>query len=180
MKNLQFAITQCALVALCALASLLVSSSASARGVYQEPGAFLGQAFGQSPPEPKMLWLSQEQQVAAARILGHGYAALRVRYWLRDGRSAWVLDEIGKEQPITIGVVIEQGKVESVRVLEFRESRGDEVRHAFFTKRFQGAGLDRQWLLNRQIDNITGASMSVRAVTKVVNLALYFHEQVRG
>jgi len=168
-------------IALCAFL-LVLPGKLWAGGVYEEPAAFLARAFGKDLPEPQLLWLSDTQQAAAADILGHRYASLRVRYWLSAGRGAWILEEIGKEEPITVGIVVgnEQGhsKIESVQVLEFRESRGDEVRHMFFTKRFKGAGLTEQLRLDRHIDNITGASMSVRAMVKVANLALYFHEQV--
>jgi len=103
---------------------------------------------------------------------------LRVRYWYKGERSAWILEEIGKEEPITAGIVIDKGKIERVEVLIFRESRGWEVRHDFFTEQFEGAKLRKDGELNRAIDNITGATLSVRALTKLARLALYFHNQV--
>lgn len=56
--------------------------------------------------------------------------------------SAWVLNEIGKDLPITIGVAVQQGTIEMVRILWFRESRGWEVRYPFFTDQFHDASLD--------------------------------------
>ena len=50
-----------------------------------------------------------------------------MRYWQSGSRTAWVLDEIGKEQPITTGIIVENGKILSVDVLAYRESRGAEV-----------------------------------------------------
>ena len=53
--------------------------------------------------------------------------------------------------------------------MTFRETRGDEVRHNFFTKQFDGVELTAKNGLTQHIDGITGATMSVRALTKVAN-----------
>ena len=72
---------------------------------------------------------------------------------------------------------------ERVRVLEFRETRGWEVRYPFFTDQFSGAHLSngqRDAQLDQQIDGITGATLSVRAVTRAVQAALYLSAQLGG
>lgn len=157
---------------------LLGGESSAARGVYQEPEAFIAEVYGGQPPAAKTLWLAGEVEEEVTRLLGHKYPALRLRYWLRAARSAWILEEIGKEEPITVGIVVDDGKIELVRVLVFRESRGDEVRHPFFTEQFQGATLQPDKRLDRPIDGITGATLSVRALTKLARIALYLHEEV--
>ncbi|HEX2138113.1 MAG TPA: FMN-binding protein, partial [Woeseiaceae bacterium] len=111
------------------------------------------------------------------RLLGHEYRSLRVRYWRQGDKTAWILDEIGKELPITIGVVVDGGAISEVRILEFREIRGWEVRYPFFTEQFRGAELTGSDL-STDIDGITGATLSVGAVTRVAKAALYLHEQV--
>ena len=93
-------------------------------------------------------------------------------------RTAWVIDEIGKERPITIGVVVADGRIESVDVLAFRESRGGEVRYPFFTKQYKNLGLKDGDRLDGHVDGITGATLSVWAVTKVSRLALVLHSEV--
>ena len=163
------------LLALAALCPALVK----AEGVYLTPDEFRVQAFGGAESTPQTLWLSAPLKEAAADILGHPFGQLRVRYWRHGDRTAWVIDEIGKTHPITIGVAVEQGVVAAIRVLEFRESRGEEVRLPFFTDQFIGAGLDagggRE--LDRHIDGITGATLSVHAMERVARLALFFHAQ---
>ncbi len=166
------------LVLICIGASFAMN--ASARGVYQTAEDFIAGAFEGSPPRAAVLWLTRKIKPGVREILGHDYPSLRVRYWLRDGRSAWVLEEIGKERPITLGVVVDEGRVAQVRVLTYRESRGSEVRRPFFTRQFLGAVLDRHLSLDRDIDGISGATLSVRAVKKLVRLALYLHMQVAG
>jgi hypothetical protein len=150
-------------------------SKAGARGTYQTPEDFLAEVFSGSPPTPGTLWLQGGVREQVTEILGHRYNALRIRYWGKDRRTAWILEEIGKDQPITIGLVVNAGKLETVRVLIFRESRGEEIRHPFFTEQFSGAELTGQHQLDRNIDGISGATLSVRAMKKLVRMALYLH-----
>ncbi|WP_297527638.1 FMN-binding protein [Thiohalobacter sp.] len=157
----------------------LACGPAAARGVYQTPEAFLDEVFAGQVPEARVLWLRGEIRAGVKRILGHRYPSLRIRYWQRGPRTAWILEEIGKEQPITTGVVVENGRIERIRVLVFRESRGYEVRHEFFTRQFDQAGLDEEGRLDRHIDNISGATLSVRAMKKLARLALFLDRQIR-
>lgn len=139
---------------------------------------FLVEAFSGKTPTTQMLWMTPELKMRAAKVLDHPYAGMRVKYWRDGSRTAWVIDEIGKERPITIGVVVSAGHIDQVKVLAFRESRGGEVRYPFFTQQFVAAGLKDGDRLDRDIDGITGATLSVWAVTKVSRLALIFHSEV--
>jgi hypothetical protein len=159
------------------LSLLLISKSLYAGGVYQQPEEFIKQVFGKPPASVKVIWPDKELQQQMTDILGHKYKGLRIRYWISGTKTAWVLDEIGKEKPITTGIVINNNKIELVKILAFRESRGWEVKHDFFTKQFENAGLDKNIELDRSIDNISGATLSVRAVTKLARLALLLHQQ---
>ena len=104
---------------------------------------------------------------------------LRIRYWGEGARTAWILEEIGKVKPITVGLVVNDDGLEKIRVLAFRESRGWEVRYPFFTDQFTGVGLMADHDLDRRIDGISGATLSVRALKKLARMALYLHEQTR-
>lgn len=138
---------------------------------------FLALSFPDATPSTAMLWLTPPVKQRAATILEHEYPGLRVRYWQHGERTAWVLDEIGKERPITIGIAVENGRIVQVQILAYRESRGGEVRHGFFTRQFANAGLKKGDRLDRSIDGITGATLSVSAVNRVARLALAFHEE---
>jgi hypothetical protein len=158
---------------------LLLPEIAQAKSTDLQPEQFLAEAFGGGQTGVSMLWLNEEQRQQAERILNHPLGLLRVRYWRQDAATAWILDEIGKTEPITIGVVVRDGAIAQIRVLAFRESRGDEIRHAFFTRQFLGVGLTGDSNeLDGTVDGITGATLSVRAMRKVARLALYFHSLV--
>jgi len=125
-----------------------------------------------------MLWTDKELNKDVEEILGHKPGVLRIRYWQRDGKTVWILEEPSKEQPITTGIVINNDRIEQVKVLIYRESRGMEVRYPFFTDQYKDAGLQNDRQLDRTIDGISGATLSVRALTKLVRLALYLHHQI--
>lgn len=151
--------------------------NATAKGVYQSPEDFLQAVFAGKVPKPDLIWLTGNVRKAATQILQHKPSRLRVRYWARAARSAWILEEIGKQRPITIGIVINKERIERLRVLIFRESRGDEIRHDFFTRQFNQARLKPDLQINNSIDGISGATLSVRALDKLVRLALYLDQQ---
>ena len=155
------------LILLLFVTGLASAGPAGEAGRYVETDDYLRSVFPSAVPAPQTLWVTGELREGVERMLGHKFATLRVRYWQNDQRSAWVLDEIGKELPITIGVTVEAGAIDNVRVLEFRESRGWEVRYPFFTDQFASARLGKDERLDRNIDGITGATLSVRAVTRI-------------
>ena len=135
--------------------------------------------FDGEVPAPKVLWLKGDLKKQVAAILGHRYPSLRIRFWQRGSRTAWILEEVGKEQPITTGIVVDQGRIERIKVLIFRESRGWEVRYPFFTDQFRGASLNERLELDRDIDGISGATLSVRALERLARLALFLDGRVR-
>jgi hypothetical protein len=160
-----------------ALAAGLAAPPAAAE-TYQEPDAFVAEVFG-ARPAPKVLWLTKEIQAEASAILGHPPPQLRQRYWADSRRSVWILEEIGKEEPITAGFVVVDGRIDHARVLVYRESRGQEVRQGSFLQQFRDAKLAGGGRLDRDIDGIAGATLSVRAMQRMARLALYFDRKSR-
>ena len=159
------------------LITSLTSPMVSAKGVYQSGPDFIAQAFAPQTAQPAVLWLSADIRQQAQQILGRQVAGLRVRYHRYGTKTAWILEEIGKEMPITMGIVIDQNKIEQVKILAYRESRGGEVRYPAYTEQYRGASLTEKQKLDQNIDGITGATLSVWAVNKVAALALYYHSQ---
>lgn len=149
-----------------------------AEEVYQKPEDFIKESFSSKPPKSSVLWITKSLKPEIYKILGHDLDALRVRYWSKDEKTVWVLNEIGKEHPITVGLIVNKNKLQRLKVLIFRESRGWEVRHTFFTKQFKQIGISSENKLDKNIDGISGATLSVTALKKLSRLALYFHIQV--
>ncbi|MBV1915748.1 MAG: FMN-binding protein [Pseudomonadales bacterium] len=158
---------------LSALLIILMIPSALARGTYMSPKEFVETAFDEGKSTLSVMRLTPEIQLGVKEILGRTYPVKRIRYWKQDTRTAWIMDQIGKTEPITVGVVVDQGKIHEIKILVFRESRGAEVRHSFFTDQFLDVALQPDFSLSSQVDGITGATLSVIAVKKVARLALY-------
>jgi hypothetical protein len=170
-------------VLLCLLLALLVSISppANARqGRFYTAEEFLTAYLAPEHGSPQTLWLTAELRRQAEAVLGHRFPPLRLRYWQIGSKSAWILEEIGKEMPITLGVVVGGDHIDHLVVLEYRESRGGEITYPFFTQQFQERKLAEagEPKLEGHIDGITGATLSVRAATRVATLALLLHRQV--
>ena len=164
-----------------ATAAILVLAAVAVAGEeYLGRDEFLQGAFGEVQPEMHTLWLTEEKKAAVKAAVGWVPAALRLRYWQSGERTAWILEDIGKEKPITLGVAIAGQHIERVEVLAFRESRGWEIRYPFFTGQFSGLGLAADGYLYGPVDGITGATLSVRAVDRMARLALWLDTQVQG
>lgn len=144
--------------------------------IYRAPDEFLAASFGGMTPAAQALWI--DPALRDELVDRYGWQpGLRVRFWRQDQRTAWILDEVGKDKPITAGFIIVDGAIEQAEVLVFRESRGWEIRHSFFTSQFTRAALTPRGDLDRRIDGITGATLSVRAMERMARVALKLHEQ---
>lgn len=163
-----------------ALVPVLFVPSALAEDIYLDPRTFLEQSFGGTIPTPKKLWVTKALRKSIREIMGHDLGALRIRYWAKGVRTAWILEEIGKEQLITSGFVVEHHALKDVRVLIYRESRGWEIKYPAFTDQFRGGALQDDMLLDRGIDGISGATLSVNAMTRLARLALLLDRHAKS
>lgn len=159
----------------------LVAPAATGTGAPVSTAEFVEAVFDPGHPSMRVLSLDAGQRAEAQAVRGGlPFDRTRVLYWTDGERTAWVLNEIGKTKPITIGVVVRSQTIESVQVLAFRESRGGEVRYAFFTDQFSGLSLHNDRRLSGAVDGITGATLSVRAVKTAARLALWLDAQASG
>ncbi|EKF73557.1 FMN-binding domain-containing protein [Alcanivorax hongdengensis A-11-3] len=145
---------------------------------YLSTRAFLQQAFDGDSYEGNLLIPDAGLRQAMDTVLGHAYRARRIHYWRHGTRTAWVLDEIGRQDPITIGVVVGPSGIQAVDILVYREERGGEVHRPAFRQQFTGATLNNDNRLSVTVDGITGATLSVHAVERTASLALLLHRRV--
>lgn len=86
---------------------------------------------------------------------------------------AVICEEIGKHRPITfIVAVTPEGAVRDVAIMMYREPVGDEVRYKAFRRQFSGKTLGDPIQPREDIRNITGATLSVHALSRGVRKAL--------
>ena len=85
---------------------------------------------------------------------------------------------IGKHKPMTYMVgVTPEGEISNVEVLVYRESRGSEVRTKRFNYQYEGKNLSDPIRINRDIINISGATMSVRSMSAGAKRVLVLVEE---
>ena len=93
---------------------------------------------------------------------------------------AVVVDEMGKNKPITFLVGIDiQGKVLEVRVLEYRDMFGSEIKRRSFLRQFQGKSLKDPLAVGRDIDAVTQATISSQAAATAVKKSLEIIQQIK-
>ena len=161
-----------------ALLALFVSAQVNAKKVYLEPKQFLKNHFPSEVPKASKLWVRGEVRDSFKKIMERKGPKL-IKYWTEGNKTVWILEEIGKAQPITTGYAVENGQITQVRILIYRESHGYGVRHPTYTKQFEGATLLEMTKLDRQIDGISGATLSHYALQKMAKLALYLDSYVK-
>ena len=62
--------------------------------------------------------------------------------------------------------------VKSVKVLQYREDYGGEIASKRWLKQFNGSAADSEFVVGKNIAAISGATISVRSMTEMVNLVL--------
>jgi hypothetical protein len=86
---------------------------------------------------------------------------------------AAIVEEIGKHRPITfiVGVGPDR-KIKDAALMVYREAYGGEVRDRRFLQQYKGKQLKDPLLPYRDIQNISGATMSVEAIGRGSKKAL--------
>lgn len=86
---------------------------------------------------------------------------------------ALVQNTIGKHKPMTYMVGVDaRGRVSNVELLVYREARGSEVRTERFNVQYEGKTVLDPVRINKDIINISGATMSVRSISAGVKRVL--------
>ena len=86
---------------------------------------------------------------------------------------ALIQNTIGKHKPMTYMVGVDHtGHVLNIELLVFREARGSEVRTKRFNVQYEGKTALDPVRINKDIINISGATMSVRSMTAGIKRVL--------
>jgi len=159
--------------------ALLVAVPAHADRVYLSVEQALANAFSEGVTVArKVVWITAEQAAEIERRAGSPLPRRVVQAY--EGKRvgevvgyAFVDDVIGKTEPITYMVTIAPDvTVTRLDLLVFRETHGYEIERASWRDRFRGLRLGSDLRVGREIDKITGATLSCRAVTEGVRRLL--------
>ena len=126
-------------------------------------------------PDPRVLNLDQMrvvEQVSGAKLLSP-----QLRAWHSADGGWFLLDQvIGKHDLIGYALALDAGgTIRQVEILDYRESYGGEIRVPTWRRQFVGKKNGAPLLLDDDIKNISGATLSCRHVTEGVRkmLAIY-------
>jgi len=126
----------------------------------------------------ELITLTQEQKELIEQRIGWKFPETSFPVYLGETQGkidgyAIVQNTIGKHRPITNMVGVDpQGEVMNFEVLVYREARGNEIATKRFNYQYQGKDVRDPIRINRDIINISGATMSVRSASAGVKRVL--------
>jgi len=136
--------------------------------VFPECDEIVTDEFVMTPEEKNSL-----EKLLSRRLYENGF---RVYIGKKEGSIqgyAIITEEIGKFHPFTFVVGVgTDGKISNVAVLVYRESRGGEIAKKRFLYQFMGKSFKNPIRINKDIINITGATMSVQCMCAGVRKVL--------
>lgn len=105
---------------------------------------------------------------------------LALKTWKNANGDWFILDQvIGKHENIDLAVSISsEGKVAGIEILTYRETYGDQVMHPKWRAQFHGKDSSEYLKLDKQIKNISGATLSCRHVTDGINRLTHTWDQI--
>jgi hypothetical protein len=182
-----------ALATLCTLA--LVGGAARADQVFlreaEVPRALFGE--GAASADRKLLQLSDAELAQLSRVLERkvelrGYPYLEVHGPVADPRAprpllgyVFLLDVLGQSLPISFAVAVKpEGTLQDIQVMVYREPHGDEVRERRFRAQFAGKKRGDPLVVGKDVDAITGATISSNSAAYAARKALTLAEFVRS
>ncbi|MDP6686034.1 MAG: FMN-binding protein [Candidatus Omnitrophota bacterium] len=134
--------------------------------------------------EGESILLSRDEKEVVEKRLGNKISEESFTFYTgkTNGKvdsSCLIISETGKHGPVTFIIAITQeGKIRDIGLLEHREVKGGNIGSRRFLKQFVGKTSRDPIKLKKDIDAVTGATVSSKAATKAVKKALVIWEEV--
>lgn len=160
-------------------AGVLVAFGTAQATVYFTPEAIKRALFPDATRfVDRSLVLSKDQsrriaQISATRVPFPNVVAMDT-YGVAGKLGTILIDKVyGKHEFITYAVALDvEGAVKSVEVMDYRESYGDQIRLPRWRAQFVGKRSGQPLQIDRQIKNISGATLSCVHITEGVRRLL--------
>jgi Na+-translocating ferredoxin:NAD+ oxidoreductase RnfG subunit len=134
----------------------------------------------------KTLDLTDADIVALSKALGRRveartYLYLEVKVDKGFVGYVFILDVIGESRPITFAIgVAADGALRDIQVMVYREPQGEAIQEKRFRKQFVGKRVKDPITLDKDIDAISGATISSRSATFAARKGLLLAEVLRN
>jgi electron transport complex protein RnfG len=176
-----------AALALLALVTVLVPRSVSADSAFlREPDAARAMFPDSTAAERRSLDLNEAELKALSQSLGRRvdlahYTYLDVRRQNEAVGTIFILDVVGQSRPITFAIgVSPDGALRDIQVMVYREPQGEQIQEARFRRQFVGKRSSDPIALGRDVDVISGATISSRSATYAARKGLGLADILRG
>ena len=115
--------------------------------------------------------LTSEQAKSIQSATGVRVRNKTLQVWKTGSGNWFIVDQvIGKHENIDYAVLLSNtGQVRGIEVMVYRESYGHEIMNPRWKAQFHGKGPGTKLKLDREIKNITGATLSCRHITEGIN-----------
>jgi Na+-translocating ferredoxin:NAD+ oxidoreductase RnfG subunit len=125
---------------------------------------------------PVVLTEDVQDKMQSASSVSHPFRGDRT--WKAADGSWFIVDEVvGKHEMITYAVGISpNGTVQSIEIMEYVESYGYEVAEESWRKQFVGKSADDTLKLKKDIQNISGATLSCKHLTDGVKRIMVMYD----
>ncbi len=130
--------------------------------------------------QPMSVTLSKKEKKQIESSSGVDVTNLEIDAWKGADGSWLIFDSVeGRYESIDIAVAISpSGEAMGVEILTYREIYGYEVRSPKWRKQFHGKTSDSKLKLDKDISNISGATISSKSITYGVKRLLHTWAQV--
>ncbi len=132
----------------------------------------------------EILRLSPDQKILIESRIGWKFPETEFEVYIGETGAdidgyAMVHNTIGKHKHMTYMVGVDaKGEVTDVELLVFREAKGSEVRTKRFNSQYEGKTVLDPVRINKDIINISGATMSVRSLSAGVKRVLVLIDEL--
>ncbi len=91
-----------------------------------------------------------------------------------------LLDNVyGKAMPITFLVLFDvKGSIQNIYIVKYREEFGGEVSNNSWLEQFKGSNWKSSFQIGKDIDGISGATISVNSITKGIKKLTYIYYKI--
>jgi hypothetical protein len=130
--------------------------------------------------QPQPITLTEAQVKAIEHASGVHVLSRQLKVWRASTGGWFIADEVvGKHEyiPFAIGLD-EKGAVKGIEILEYREAYGGQIRDPEWQKQFVGKDADTKLQLERNVRNISGATLSCKHITDGVERLLTTYDLV--
>ncbi len=128
--------------------------------------------------QPDVRTLTNEQAKAIERASGVSVRSRQLRLWRVSTGGWFIVDEVvGKHDfiPFALGLD-ERGAVKGIEILEYREAYGAQIRQPEWRRQFVNRQPGSRLQLEKNIRNISGATLSCKHIADGVSRLLATYE----